>query len=578
MSSNNRMFNPAVGRPNLHLSASGSSPAGSEYNHARQEHQHQHRRPFGNVTNTQLPLSASMEWKHHKQHPSLHKQQSAMLGYLPHVPSLPNHPHRPQDPLAFGKYKARFDPFGAPPLIPHVDQQHHQYTQVHQTQLPQQVVASTDGVMSSSSLVLPGTSSSHSSMLRVEGSTTVTPPGTDPQATHHLYVANLRSENDVRAVFRLVQSSGQTKTVYSDLLHSSGILMVTFYDLREAAFALEALESFISSEYQEGVIATYISDVRFAQLSNTPPQDSRCARTVTLTLCGAHNRLVEFNYKEFFDTWGATRSMTGMEFSGSRRTIEVEYFDQRVASQVTAELHNHAYQGISFHVCSAWLGATSGIAFTPPDAGLFDSPTSRFSSSPASYFTFTDTSASGAVHARQQSANEQLLLTTEHRPHHLPPSSSAFRLFHPEHQHHHLQPTSASLPAALMIAPSNVSPGSNPAATSPFSLFSSVQPFGFEEQRHPIQPCSSTLERGSGDSSSSSHEAMSTARELVGEHIHRPLATSRGPSVSASSSSLQSQDNTFSIERVRNGSDTRTTFMIRNIPNKYTQLSPPIDL
>ncbi|KAI9488780.1 hypothetical protein BDB00DRAFT_846482 [Zychaea mexicana] len=232
--------------------------------------------------------------------------------------------------------------------------------------------------MPSLSLVPPESSSSQSSMLDVEGSTTVAPPGTDHQATHHICVGNLSIEN-VQAVLRLLRSSGRIKTTYPDLLLGPGILMVTFYDLREAAVALESINS---SEYQERVRATYISDVQLATLSNTPPQDSRSARTVIVTLCGAHDRLVEFNYKEVFDTWGATRSMIEMGFSGSRRTFEVEFFDQRVAFRVTAELHNHAYQleGISFHVCNAWLGPTRGNAFTPFNA-------------------------SGAVHARQTNSH-----------------------------------------------------------------------------------------------------------------------------------------------------------------------------
>ncbi|KAI9492460.1 hypothetical protein BDB00DRAFT_828214, partial [Zychaea mexicana] len=178
--------------------------------------------------------------------------------------------------------------------------------------------------------------------------TTAPPPNIDHRATHHLCIGNLSTDN----------CSGRIKITYPDLLLGPGILMVTFYDLREAAVALESINS---SEYQERVRATYISDVQLATLSNTPPQDSRSARTVIVTLCGAHDRLVEFNYKvkkinkrlveanattpcNCLTQEGATRHIIDVEFSGSRCTIEVEYFDLRAPSRITAALHNHACQ------------------------------------------------------------------------------------------------------------------------------------------------------------------------------------------------------------------------------------------
>ncbi|KAI9489316.1 hypothetical protein BDB00DRAFT_843863 [Zychaea mexicana] len=125
--------------------------------------------------------------------------------------------------------------------------------------------------------------------------------------------------------------------------------MVTYFDLRQAAVAFE---SFTATYNQP----EYIPDDILAELTITPPQDSRSARTVIVTLDGAHDRLVEFNYQEFFDTWGATRNINEMIFSGSLRTFEVEYFDLRAPSLVTAALHNHACQGVTFYV---WQGISS---------------------------------------------------------------------------------------------------------------------------------------------------------------------------------------------------------------------------
>ncbi|KAI8140266.1 RNA recognition motif 2-domain-containing protein [Fennellomyces sp. T-0311] len=366
----------------------------------------------------------------------------------------------------------KFDPFGRTPLISHFDS-------------------------SSSSLgsFTPSLASVHSNP--------------ETLVTRHLQVSSIRCAEDARAIQRILENSGTIRTMYPDFLYTAGTLVVTFYDLREASRALEAIKSFFSSEFNEGVQVTYISDGTLAHTYNLPLQDSRSESTVILSLHGAHDRLVVFNQKvlqttrfpdtqyekDFFETWGDARSIVEMEFSGIRRTIQVEFYDQRSAAHVTADLHNQVTQGITFQVCSTLRGP-----FASPDSNFFDSPTSLPSST--SYW-------SAVQDPKQQEPEQQ-------------PGYALVQMFSQD------QPTTP--------------------ATTPFSLFANSPPFRSESITQPTSTSTSTA--------TSSNERQPRASTSP------PLQRSRGHA---------EHDNTLDINRVLNETDKRTTFMIRNIPNKYTQ-------
>lgn len=76
------------------------------------------------------------------------------------------------------------------------------------------------------------------------------------------------------------------------------MLAVSFYDLRIAMNVLQTFKSSFSSfELHERVRVSYISDSMLAQIYGMPLQDSRSDSTVIISLAGAYNDLMGFNYK-----------------------------------------------------------------------------------------------------------------------------------------------------------------------------------------------------------------------------------------------------------------------------------------
>lgn len=107
--------------------------------------------------------------------------------------------------------------------------------------------------------------------------------------------------------------------------------------------------------------------------------------------------------------------------------------------------------------------------------------------------------------------------------------------------------------------------------------FFSIDPFPITQEEQIQSLISSTI---STCSSNESWKISCTKREsydstMTMTTLSNNSSTCSLNTITAKKNIVDKKDepNSFNIERIKNGQDTRTTFMIRNIPNKYTQVS-----
>ncbi|KAG2218291.1 hypothetical protein INT45_000973 [Circinella minor] len=460
---------------------------------------------------------------------------------------------------------------------------------------PTMIVPST--VYSSSAIPTTTTTTNVPSCLTYGGvNTSSLTVNSDTPVSRHLCITNIQSDNDVRTVMRTIQVTGSVKSTFGDFLHSQNMLTVSFYDLRIAMDVLQTLKSsFLSFESYEGIRVNYISDSMLTQIYGIPLQDSRSDSTVIISLSGAYDDLMAFNYKEFFDKWGDPRSTIEMHFSGNRRTIEVEFYDQRAASNIASDLPKYSSQGITFQVSgSNWRDTTM---FTPTSSSNYMGFPMSLSPSPttSTYFTGSNmntSSISGNIKQEQQQLymNQPSLQQQQQQSLLLEFGDSIIK--DQDHRSntflHHLNQTTDNQQGSdsddtdslhhryhsndVVITPPTSTSGGT------FSLFANTPPFC---SRDLLSTSSGSPEQHSSSTESTLHQQLQQYNRNSHSTIHpmksrsfTPSSTSRRSGSSTRyelTSSYSYQDNTFDIHRVRNGTDIRTTFMIRNIPNKYTQ-------
>ncbi|KAG0165101.1 hypothetical protein DFQ28_007178 [Apophysomyces sp. BC1034] len=385
----------------------------------------------------------------------------------------------------------------------------------------------------------------------------------DNDVTRHLCLSNIPLDVNLRRLpLHILQGLGDIKLTYANFLDSHGLLTVTFYDLRHAQHCYNTLTKLIQQASYSTLRVTYVTETTIATLYHQPVQ--KCAGSLFVSLNGTSDRLEGFNYKGFLETFGSIYTSTNLEYSGIRLVVLVEFYDERVAKEVCINLHTKIFQGITFDIRpytekeiqvipSSWPKGFNSRLFpttTPGNAfGLqrlwSEEQGLQSSLTPHCQMAVDNTPCalvpSGLV--GQLSTSAMAVPTSV-----LSPSPSPFPRKHTAGYTHALNPRQRYFQ-------------SNPSSSSQ-SLFSRdtwssdslTSPTSSIKKETPGQPLES-----------SSHHAKTEQSECS-----EPAITLSGCKPENSGHSVD-QDNTFDTHRVAQGLDIRTTFMIRNIPNKYTQ-------
>ncbi|KAI8393415.1 RNA recognition motif 2-domain-containing protein [Radiomyces spectabilis] len=366
--------------------------------------------------------------------------------------------------------------------------------------------------------------------LKDPASTHMTTPSASvllgPQVTRHVGITNIGRDMDTRLLIKVVEQAGDVKIIYPDFLHSSGMLIISYYDLRHAAECCSKL-------YSTNVKTTYLADVQLSHMVNVVTETSDC---ILMTLCGARERLGIFDYIGLLQNFGAVRHSTEIKTTDTTKVILVSFYDERAIEYVQTYLHDKVFQDIRFQVSQH-----------------VNKPESR------SWLAVDDVASSGThwpSHTDHADLQKVSLVPRAVRPTTSPLS---------------LSPTSHGFPAIGAVGTST----SALMANHPFSSGSRSQSLFAHDPFAPSRPTLFSEVAAQAAAAPSPSSSFSTSKRLSKDSDMMSMTSEMSMDISDCNESVATDterlDNTFDIDRVIQGKDKRTTFMIRNIPNKYTQ-------
>lgn len=387
----------------------------------------------------------------------------------------------------------------------------------------------------------------------------------EPSRTLVVLGAFAVNPNDVRSI---CESFGVIESFRSDFV-DRGIVLVSFFDMRCAQFAAMQLPV----KLPRMVPGADRVQVKFCVPLNSSAQNDESL--VVINDLPAHISVDDL--AQILSSFGAIRSLKKLEGSYGGNTFEVEYHDIQDARQVVLELDSTQPWGpdVSVEVGSrnphdrkkgrellALLGRWRGQGGTGtqpgrgrPPSGIGPNGIYRPHGDPRGA-GHRDTRYERGVPLPQQHSS-QLVLGPDgrytygtsyemHAPSNYSPYVGMSHVVHSGHgvyvpQHH--QP-----PGPPSHHQQNYYP--SPQRGSHYSAGSSVMSGGSHNSGHRIAPG-----YFSDDRSVESHRSAPT-------HIG---------SLAGSTSDGQNQHLMLDLDAVESGTDTRTSLMVRNIPNKYTQ-------
>ncbi|KAI9317868.1 RNA recognition motif 2-domain-containing protein [Dichotomocladium elegans] len=390
-------------------------------------------------------------------------------------------------------------------------------------------------------------------------------------ATPHLHITKIPLDQDSRVIVDTLKRFGDIKNVYEERFHLDHQLTVSFYDVRHTVLARRSLND-ITGLQLHTVGANYMSDSLLASRYNVSLEDSRASATILVTMFGFRDHLAMFDYKAFFMKWGDIRTDVQLELSEFRRTVQIEYFDRRCAPLAIANIHGQSFMNIHFHI-SVNAAARSGnmTRHQPLELSLNILDKDRASTPSASivlpfegYPTLLKQPVQREPLCIDQCSTEVFCSAPQPRRLYSPSISSAdgFVGLH----------SSLTEPySAAQIPP----PSTTVVSTRTCSGRAQK---GHRNTTSTEQTCYQASLRPSSDPDSADTQSSEDDEKMMSSSSTATFVTA--PSVSPREdsqawSTIASHparaDNEFKLERILDGTDTRTTFMIRNIPNKYTQ-------
>ncbi|KAI7884688.1 hypothetical protein K492DRAFT_204584 [Lichtheimia hyalospora FSU 10163] len=361
--------------------------------------------------------------------------------------------------------------------------------------------------------------------------------------SRHICITHLPVDIDACALVKTLETFGVISDIYPEYLVTNHSLTVSYYDLRSATQAVDALQALgehaLSYEYKH-VQVDFYSDRKLSFLHGRDDSITEAAIViVTMLSSGARDNMDVFDYKGFFQHWGDIRAIVPLDSFPDRLIVQIEFFDTRSAERIITQVNEQVYEGIIFQVSHP--SSRVGGLVKPWSDGFVNRPDNRINDAMIEnglqqHLTYPF--GPSLLHSQQQ-RNDMI---ADQSNHDAMQTTDAFSLF--ANNSHLLR---------LGIPPtSSVVPPSND-----IRKYQALEPMGEE----PLMVSSPT------------EDTMQEVPLIIPER--RPSVATRSSSISSlraiTTSPADGSNNLFVPERVIDGSDTRTTFMIRNIPNKYTQ-------
>ncbi|CAG8484622.1 10034_t:CDS:10 [Ambispora leptoticha] len=324
-----------------------------------------------------------------------------------------------------------------------------------------------------------------------------------------LLIANLPKDIDVPTLIELVQAQGEVNEIFIRFLRTHGFIYSVFYDIRDAIKARRQLRSHsINGKHLNVEFCARPFSKNSSQSDNPKPSKWDNEGILMLEVLG--KRFDESTIKAELDFHGNIRSMTPLESTDSQKIL-VEYYDTRDA-----------------------LGAKE----------LLNGKIIKNATVKVDYYNYDPLSWQMAINVFQQK----------------------------KEQAEYIQKT---LENFYLSSPSVER---SPYAQLGNSMFAQrrFQPHGFAfESSHGSNSFRSGSSYNSyGSFMTGAEDLFETAQNVTMQKKGVQKLKQTGPNnstVIVSGDRKIPPQNKFDSKKIANGEDPRTTFMIRNIPNKYTQ-------
>eukprot|EP00004_Rigifila_ramosa_P024663 TRINITY_DN721_c0_g1_i1.p1 TRINITY_DN721_c0_g1~~TRINITY_DN721_c0_g1_i1.p1 ORF type:complete len:752 (+),score=107.44 TRINITY_DN721_c0_g1_i1:330-2258(+) len=421
----------------------------------------------------------------------------------------------------------------------------------------------------------PGTHQGHPHLvtsppqLLVQPSVASTQPIEHPLGEHPsrtLFVRNINSNVDDEELRLLFEQFGEIRTMYTACKHR-GFVMISYFDIRNAKTAMRML--------QGKQIRRRKIDIHYSIPKDHPSE--RDQNQGTLVVFNLDPSISNHQLRLIFSDFGEVKEVR--ETPNKKHHKFIEFYDIRHADHAMRSLNKAEIMGKRIKIelsrpGGARVRADGSEDLTSPPMGLLSPFGTGAPLSPNYSPTFSPSYPSGGLGAPlspSQQTSPQWAPRT-----HSSGSSPASILATPPFEVSTTAPQARfspffSPPTQNLQQPPSLSP--QPPRSFPSAMsFSSHQ----QQQQHHQTPFYFPQGSESADFQGGEFSAPFVTQPL---HVMHQISSPQGELLSAAAPlspstmpSLQApQDFSLSLDRIRSGEDSRTTLMIRNIPNKYTQ-------
>uniref|UniRef100_A0A7S1KLC6 RRM domain-containing protein n=1 Tax=Percolomonas cosmopolitus TaxID=63605 RepID=A0A7S1KLC6_9EUKA len=395
------------------------------------------------------------------------------------------------------------------------------------------------------------------------------PAGEYPSRT--LFVRNISSGVDDEELKQLFSQYGEVRNIYTNC-KQRGFVMISYYDIRHAKLAMKHLQHHPVKRRQ--------IDIHYSI-----PKDNPSDKDVNQGTLVIFNLDPEVSNEELLTEFGKHGEIKEVRETPNKKHHKfIEFYDVRDAEKAMLALNKTDIHGKTIKIEPSRPGGRPKHHLQAPSSNPSSLPNTPLSSTDSQYPTWPDPGAfvpDLSHHPGPMMYGVQSPLTP-HRGGPFTPNGGSPSMFHapmisPSYQHSgsvpygglnppHVEP---SLSATSNYGPSN-SFHSTPSTPGPVGFSAPGTPHTFS----PISAPPQQVFPSGGPSSPPKSAASPTVS--VPNARSRSSHNSSGDSGSSGGSTSRSKGSgnekfKINMDKVRRGDDKRTTLMIKNIPNKYSQ-------
>ncbi|KAK4513683.1 guanine nucleotide-binding protein subunit alpha [Mucor velutinosus] len=366
---------------------------------------------------------------------------------------------------------------------------------------------------------------------------------------------------------------GDVKAVHCNV-GTNNATVISFFNILDAKHSYDDLKHKLSAYYK-------VYFVKPAFINNSTDSNSAEKMFVVFSSINSSVDLLDYDYMKHILRFGSIYSISEARISRSCILLNLEYHDERHGEALRANLNCSFIEGAQIMVYSAtyddeiacaYQGITACGKVCPPALSIdFNKPISHAAAPPpppltaAQKIMVATPLPSPVAEGESYFAVDPYSAPQYHPVSSLPPSPVALQ--HKDTAHPKItaavietSPSSSSNTACGTCLGKQDENVSYAAAVQSTPLFTNTSTTPDSSLSNPIPSPSSTR----------SVEKVAQQKKLE-KKVPTPSSRNNSRRKRPPPSTKKATSNSVDLDRIGSGQDTRTTFMIRNIPNKYTQ-------